>query len=145
MLENRNFSIKEANIFFIILAVLFLTVGSYVQSRELITGLLITEFGLLAAPVIVYSVLKKKNLSEVFRFKRLPFSAGFKIVIMAALMLPAVAVANLATILIVEFFGTPIPTPIPVASTPGEFILLFAVIAGSAGICEEIFFRGAIL
>ena len=46
--KNHDFSIKEANVFFILLAFLFLTVGSYVQSRELISGLLITEFGLLA-------------------------------------------------------------------------------------------------
>lgn len=145
MPENRNFTIKEANIFFVVLAILFLTFGSYVQSRELITGLLITEFGLLATPILLYSVLKKKNIKEVFRLNKLPFSAGIKIVIMGGLLLPAVALANLITILIIEFFGTPIATPIPVASTTGEFILLFAVIAGSAGICEEIFFRGAIL
>lgn len=145
MTENKNFSIKEANAFFIILAILFLTVGSYVQTRELITGLLITEFGLLAFPVLAYAVIRKKDVLHVFRVKKLPFSAALKIVIMAALMLPAVAVANLITILIIEFFGTPIPTPIPVASSPGEYLVLFLVIAGSAGLCEEIFFRGAIL
>lgn len=145
MTENKNFTVKEANAFFIILAILFLTVGSYVQSRELITGLLITEFGLLAIPVLTYAFLRKKDVKNVFRIRKLPISAVVKIVVMAALMLPAVAVANLVTILIIEFFGTPIPTPIPVASSPGEFVLLFAVIAGSAGLCEEIFFRGAIL
>lgn len=145
MSENKNFSIKEANAFFVILAILFLTVGSYVQSRELITGLLITEFGLLAFPVLLYAIIRKKDFKNVFRIKKLPLSAMIKIVLMAALMLPAVAVANLVTILIIEFFGTPIPTPIPIASSPGEYVLLFAVIAGSAGLCEEIFFRGAIL
>lgn len=145
MTENKNFSIKEANAFFIILAILFLTVGSYVQSRELITGLLITEFGLLAFPVLAYALIRKKDVLHVFRFKKLPLSAALKIIVMAALMLPAVAVANLITILIIEFLGTPIPTPIPVASSPGEYLVLFLVIAGSAGLCEEIFFRGAIL
>lgn len=145
MSENKNFSIKEANAFFVILAILFLTVGSYVQSRELITGLLITEFGLLAFPVLLYAIIRNKDFKNVFRIKKLPLSAMIKIVLMAALMLPAVAVANLVTILIIEFFGTPIPTPIPIASSPGEYVLLFAVIAGSAGLCEEIFFRGAIL
>jgi len=34
---------------------------------------------------------------------------------------------------------------IPTATNTAEYLLLFAVIAGSAGICEEIFFRGVIL
>ena len=34
---------------------------------------------------------------------------------------------------------------VPTASSGLEYMLLFAVIAGSAGICEEIFFRGVIL
>lgn len=142
---NRNFSIKEANGFFIILAVLFLTVGAYVQMRELISGLLITEFGLLAFPVILYSMIMKKDLRRVFRLKWLPASAVFKIIILAALLLPAIAVANLASIFIIELFGNAIESTIPTASSGPEFLLLFAVIAGSAGICEELFFRGAIL
>ena len=142
---NRNFTIKEANGFFIILAILFLTVGAYVQSRELISGLLITEFGLLAAPVIIYSIIMKKDIISVFRLKLIPVSAVFKIVLLAALLLPTIAVANLASIFIIELFGNAIESTIPTASNGPEYILLFAVIAGSAGICEEIFFRGVIL
>jgi len=141
----QNFSIKEVNIFFIILAVLFLTFGAYVQSRELISGLLITEFGLLALPVLVYSIVKKKDVKSIFRFKRLPFSAAMKIIVLAALFLPTIAVANLVSLFIIEIFGTSIDFSIPSASTGPEFLLLFAVIAGSAGLCEEIFFRGAVL
>ena len=100
--KNRVFSIKEANAFFILLAFLFLTIGSYVQSRELISGLLITEFGLLALPVILYSVFTKKDLKKVFRLKGLPFEAILKIVVLAALLIPMIAVANLVTIFFIE-------------------------------------------
>ncbi len=143
--RSRVFSIKEANIFFILLAVLFLTVGSYVQSRELISGLLITEFGLLALPVILYAIFTKKDLKKVFRLKGLPFEAVVKIIVLAALLIPVIAVANLVTIFFIELFGKPIVSMIPTATNTAEYLLLFAVIAGSAGICEEIFFRGVIL
>lgn len=144
-IKQRVFSIKEANIFFILLALLFLTVGAYVQSRELISGLLITEFGLMAVPILLYAFVTKKDVKKVFRFKSIPFSAVLKIIILAALLLPTVAVANLITIFFIELFGDSIVSMIPTASNSAEFALLFAVIAGSAGICEEIFFRGAIL
>ena len=144
-MEKKHFSIREANTLFILLAFMFLTVGAYLQSRELISGLLITEFGLLALPVILYAVFSKKPLRTVFRFNKIPFSAVVKIMVMAALMVPVVAASNLITLFIIDLFGTPINMPIPTATTTGEFLLLFAVIAGSAGICEEIFFRGAIL
>jgi hypothetical protein len=143
--KSRVFSIKEANAFFILLAFLFLTVGSYVQSRELISGLLITEFGLLALPVILYAIFTKKDLKKVFRLKRLPFEAVLKIIVLAALLIPIIAVANLVTIFFIELFGKPIVSMIPTATNTAEYLLLFAVIAGSAGICEEIFFRGVIL
>ena len=141
----NNLTISEANTFFIILAVLFLTVGGYVQSRELISGLLITEFGIMAIPILIYTALRKKSVKEIFRFKKLELKAIPKIIVLAALMLPAVAVANLITIFIIELLGESISSPVPTASSPSEFLLLFAVIAGSAGICEELFFRGAIL
>lgn len=143
--KSRVFSIKEANVFFILLAFLFLTIGSYVQSRELISGLLITEFGLLALPVILYAVFTKKDLKKVFRLKGLPFEAILKIVVLAALLIPMIAVANLVSIFFIELFGKPIVSMIPTATNTAEYLLLFAVIAGSAGICEEIFFRGVIL
>jgi len=143
--KSRVFSIKEANTFFILLAFLFLTVGSYVQSRELISGLLITEFGLLALPVLIYSIVTKKDLKKVFRLKGLSFEAVIKIVVLAALLLPIIAVANLVTIFFIELFGSPVVAMIPTATNTAEYLLLFAVIAGSAGICEEIFFRGVIL
>ena len=143
--KNHDFSIKEANVFFILLAFLFLTVGSYVQSRELISGLLITEFGLLALPVILYALFTKKDLKKVFRLKGLPFEATLKIVILAALLIPIIAVSNLVSIFFIQLFGRPIVSMIPTATNTAEYLLLFAVIAVSAGICEEIFFRGVIL
>jgi len=143
--ESRVFSIKEANAFFIIMAILFLTLGAYVQSRELISGLLITEFGLLALPVLFYAWVTKKDMKRVFRLKKLPFEAILKIILLAALFLPIIAVANLTTIFFIELFGKPIVSMIPTATNTFEYLILFAVIAGSAGICEEIFFRGIIL
>lgn len=143
--KQEHFTIDEAGTWFIILAVVFLTLGAYVQTRELISGLLITEFGIVALPTFIYAILKGKNVKAVYRFKKIPSSAILKILGIAALMIPVVAVANLITLFFIELLGTSIPSSVPTASTSFEYILLFAVIAGSAGLCEELFFRGVIL
>lgn len=143
--KQEHFTIDEAGTWFIILAVVFLTLGAYVQTRELISGLLITEFGIVALPTFIYAILKGKNIKRVYRFKKIPSSAIIKIIGIAALMIPVVAVANLVTLFIIELLGTSIPSSVPTASSGFEYILLFAVIAGSAGLCEELFFRGVIL
>ena len=144
-MRNDQFTTEEAGTWFIILAVVFLTLGAYVQSRELISGLLITEFGIIALPSFIYAVVKRKDLKKIYRFNKIPVSAIFKIVGIAALMLPVIAVANLITLFFIELLGTSLPSSVPTASSGLEYMLLFAVIAGSAGICEEIFFRGVIL
>lgn len=143
--KQEHFTIDEAGTWFIILAVVFLTLGAYVQTRELISGLLITEFGIVALPTFIYAILKGKNIKAVYRFKKIPSSAIIKLLGIAALMIPVVAVANLITLFFIELLGTSIPSSVPTASTSFEYILLFAVIAGSAGLCEELFFRGVIL
>lgn len=144
-IRKDHFTINEANIMFVVLAFVFLTFGAYVQNREVISGLLITEFGILLIPALVYAALTKKNIKKAFRLKRVPLQVVWRIMLMAVLLLPTVAVANLITIFFIEMFSTSILPPIPTAQTGSEFIVLFLVIAGSAGLCEEFFFRGAVL
>lgn len=144
-IRKDHFTIREVNIMFIILATVFLTFGAYVQNREVISGLLITEFGILFIPPLVYAAVTKKDIKRTFRLKRLPLQVIWRIVLMAFLLLPTVAVANLITIFFIEMFSSTILPPIPTAQTSMEFIVLFLVIAGSAGLCEEFFFRGPIL
>ena len=144
-IRRDHFTVNEANILFVVLAFVFLTFGAYVQNREVISGLLITEFGILLIPVLVYAALTKKNIKNAFRLKAVPFKVVWRIMLMAVLLLPTVAVANLTTIFFIEMFGSTIMPPIPTAQTGAEFIVLFLVIAGSAGLCEEFFFRGAVL
>lgn len=144
-IRKDHFTLSEANIMFIVLAFVFLTFGAYVQNREVISGLLITEFGILLAPALIYAAVTRKDIKKAFRLKRVPFQVVWRIMLMALLLLPTVAVANLITIFFIEMFSTTIIPPIPTANTGTEFIVLFLVIAGSAGLCEEFFFRGAVL
>ncbi|MBE0449231.1 MAG: CPBP family intramembrane metalloprotease [Clostridia bacterium] len=144
-MREDHFKINEANAIFIILSVVFLTFGAYVQSLDVIKGLLITEYGILLLPIIIYALVTKKDIKNVFRLNRLPFKVTIKIMVLAVFLVPTIALVNLIAIFIIEMFSSSIMAPIPTAQNGLEFIFLFFVIAITAGICEEFFFRGMIL
>lgn len=144
-MRENHFKINEANTIFIILAVVFLTFGAYVQSLDIIKGLLITEYGILLLPVLLYALITKKDFKNVFRLNKLPFKVTIKIIFLAVFLVPTIALVNLIAVFIIEMFSSSIMAPIPIAETGLEFMMLFFVIAITAGICEEVFFRGMIL
>lgn len=147
-LENKtesHFGILEANVIFLVLAAFFLTLGAYFQSREVLSGLLITEYGIVMMPVILYSLFKKKDIRAVFRLKKLGLVQIFKIMGIAALMIPMVALVNLIAIFIIEIFSKSVILDLPTAKTGIEYLGLMFIISLSAGICEEVLFRGMIL
>lgn len=141
----KHFTIKQANGLFVIIALVFLTLGAYVQSRSIIWGLLITEYFILLLPVLLFAFIKKINIRAAFRLKRLPLKVIFRIILLSLLLIPTVALVNLIAVFIIELFSSSITTPLPNATSGMDFIILFFVIAVSAGLCEEFFFRGMVL
>ena len=59
MEELKRPSILEANSLYFILGVLLLFLGSYVQSREIYSGLLITEYIIILIPNLIFLKAKK--------------------------------------------------------------------------------------
>ena len=142
---NKNFTVLEANTIFLVLAGVFLTLGAYVQSREVLSGLLITEYGIVLLPIILYSLATRKNLKKVFRLNRLSIKSIFQIIGVAITLLPIIVLANLITLWIVELFSDSILSEIPTANNQSEYLILMFIISITAGICEEGFFRGMVL
>ena len=144
--ENReHYSVLESNVMFLLLAAIFLTLGAYVQSKSVLSGLLITEYGIILAPVVLYSIFTRKNLKKVFKLKRLPLKSVVKIVGIAFTLLPIIAVANLLIIWLIEHLSQAFEVGIPTANTSNEYLVLMFVISITAGICEESLFRGVVL
>lgn len=145
-MENKqSFSIAQVNRLYVVLLVAFIVIGTAMSKVGVIQQLLVTEFGIVFASSILYTWFLKKDFKQVFRLKKIPISAVFKIVVLAVLMLPFIAIANMVTLYIISYFGKPITSGVPEAYNMNQFILYFLVIAGSAGLCEETLFRGVIL
>jgi membrane protease YdiL (CAAX protease family) len=132
-------------ILFSVTILIFVLFGYRVQSRNIHSGIIITEFVLISLPAVLYLVITKQRPGEVLRLnpsKFLNFFVVFWIIIFA---IPLAAVFNLINLFIVDaVFGKVVVQSIPVGETGLELLLSILIIAGSAGICEEFLFRGVL-
>lgn len=135
----------SANLLYMAVMVLFVTVGYVAQNWDFNYGILITEFVLIALPTVIYVKTRGASLKSELRFNRLSLVDAL-LVIVAFISAYFVAVfINLLGEILLSKLGNLIVPDIPFAKNPGEYLVLIFVIAGSAGICEELLFRGFIL
>ena len=141
----KNPGIIQACMLFSLTIVLFIFIGYRVQARELYSGILITEFGLIMLPAFLFLLIFRYDFKAVLRLNRtraLNFLATFGIMIFA---IPIAGVFNLLNLLLVNsIFGKVVLQQVPVANNGQELLISILVIAGSAGLCEEFLFRGVL-
>lgn len=133
------------NIMYLLGMILLITIGGFVQTRDFNSGILITEFILIALPVLLYVMIKKSSIKQELRFNKLEFMNGFLVALIFICGYPVAIFVGILGNLFVSLFGKLIQSPIPIAENFNEYALLLMIIAGSAGICEEILFRGLIM
>jgi uncharacterized protein len=138
-------SIAGVNILYLLSLILLITAGSFVQHRSFNSGILITEFVLIALPGFLYVMLRKSNLRQELRFNKIKLMDILLIVFIFMCGYPVAVFFNLLGSIFVSIFGKLITSPIPIANSFNEYFVLLLIVAGSAGICEEILFRGLIM
>lgn len=138
-------SIKEASILFTIAVLVFITIGSRAQSYDLLKGALFTEVILIMGTALIFLKLKGYNAKYVLRLNRagfIPFLLTFFIMLFS---LPVISIINLANLSLIKYiFGRVLLSQTPIATTALELIVNVIIIGMSAGVCEEILFRGVI-
>lgn len=138
-------TLRGVNIIYLLGMILLITAGAFVQGRNFNIGILITEFVLVALPVLLYVIFKKGSIKQELRFNKLGFMNALLVTIIFICGYPVAVFAGIIGNLFVSFFGKLIQSPIPIAENFGEYFVLLMIVAGSAGICEEILFRGLIM
>jgi membrane protease YdiL (CAAX protease family) len=124
---------------------LLITAGAFVQTRNFNSGILITEFVLIALPAFLYVILKKGSLKQELRFNKLGFVNALLVTLIFAFGYPVALFVSVIGNLFVSFFGKLIQSPIPFPENFSQYFVLLMIVAGSAGVCEEILFRGLIM
>lgn len=137
--------IFQVGILYSVAVSLLVFIGAIAQHWDLYKGLLITEFILILVPPVVFLLIFRFDIRKVLRLNNpgiLNLFIAFWIMVFA---LPVVGVFNLLNLwLIRSIFGKIEVIQPPVAENLGELIISLFVIAVSAGICEEVLFRGVI-
>ncbi len=137
---------REATAFFIAQILVLYYLGSWVQAKSLLPGLLITLWGFLLVPTFLFALRYRLSFRRHLSFRRpdpLHLLAG-------ALLAPGSLLgANLLFQLQSRFLPVPenLMEGFDTLFGGGEIgiIPILLVVAVSPGICEEIFFRGLIL
>lgn len=130
--------------------VLFLLfAGSYMQSNWGIPGLILTEIGFLAISVI-YCLIRKVSLKEVFPIKKITVRDFFGTIFMFAGGFLANLVAIGISFFVLDHLGQSLSGEISDLSdflygNKMLYIVLVLVVAVTPAICEEAFMRGAVL
>jgi len=145
MQKRKRLRVIDANILYLIAAILFFTIGFYFQTLSLKLGLIITQYLLILLPPILYLIIKKIPIKTTMRFKKISIKHGILVMCITLLMYPLAVCANTLFMILMSLLGNLNIPELPTASSTSEYIILMLIISISAGICEEVFFRGFIL
>ncbi|WP_054870679.1 type II CAAX endopeptidase family protein [Caloranaerobacter sp. TR13] len=138
-------NILGTNLFYLLIGIILLTIGSLVQRWDIYKGLIITEYIIILLPALIYLKIKRQSLRKVLRLNKLSLKQILLIPIIVILSYPIGAFLNLIVMIFLSFFGEVKPPPIPIPNNEIELLKGFFVVALSAGICEEVMFRGLIM
>lgn len=140
-----NPSIFETNIFYLIIGVSLLLLGSLVQSKEIYSGLIITEYLIIFIPTITYLKARGYNLKKVLKLNKISAKEVALIFLIVIFSYPVGVFLNYLMLLLLSNFTELKPTPVPIPQNTGEYLLGLLVISLSPGICEEVLFRGMVM
>lgn len=143
--DNSRPSIFEANFFYLFIGIILLTLGSYAQSKGVYSGLLITEYIIILAPTIFYLKMRGYSLKKVLRLNKVSLKQVLLIPLIVIFSYPIGVFFNYLMLIVLNYFGKVSANPVPIPESGQEMIIGLIVVALSAGICEEIMFRGFIM
>lgn len=143
--DNAGPSILEANSFYLFIGIILLTLGSYAQSKGVYSGLLITEYIIILAPTIFYLKMRGYSLKKVLRLNKVSIKQVLLIPLIVIFSYPIGVFLNYLMLIVLNYFGKVSANPVPIPESGQEMIIGLIVVALSAGICEEIMFRGFIM
>jgi membrane protease YdiL (CAAX protease family) len=143
--RHRNISLFDINMTFMVTAILLVTLGFYLQSVNIYSGLIVTELVIVLGSALVYTAVGKIDIISVFRLRRVAASTLLTCVLATVAAYPVGIFLNLVFNIILSLFGQLIPTPVPVATNGLMYVANLAVIGLIAGAAEELYFRGLIL
>jgi len=153
---NKRIKITSANIFFMIFTFIFIIAqivlgiivslgyGEKIINNVYLT-IFVTEIFLILIPSVIFTLINKLDIREVFRLRRLRLKPALIIILMS---LPAYIVAsmfNSIVLFFLQFIGKIPANIIPTPTTIQELLIGILIVGVLPGLCEEVLNRGIML
>lgn len=146
VVSNRLPTIQLSGIAFTVTALLFIYLGSRVQSYSFTIGILITEYIFILSPSLLLLKIFRFNIPSVLRLHKINFKIVPLIIGLMIGSIPIVGAINFVFMFLLKIlFGDVILPEIPIPETASKLLLSLLLIGITPGICEEVLFRGIIL
>jgi len=113
--------------------------------RNIYSILLINQFVIILIPVLVYTLVKKLDIKEVFRLNKLDFAPAVIIILMAVPAYFVAVMLNTIVVYILQFIGNVPAQSIPVPQNLSELVVGILIVGVTPSICEEMMHRGIML
>lgn len=143
MIQSRP-SIRSANILFLIVIALAISIGSWLQASSFNLGLAATEVGIILVPTLIALAVGRLSVRETLLLKPLSLSSVMLCVAIGIVGWPTAVVLGALSEMGMRLFG-PLPGPLipPVSGAQGAlvYLVLFSLLAP---LCEETLMRGFI-
>lgn len=150
MMKNK-LSLTSANkVFFAFSAVLlaYQFIAGFLLGEALYDNIYLIIFineMLIAAFVLVYCIVKKIDLKETFRIKKLELAPALLITLLSVPLFMAATMLNNIVAYFLQFIGELPSQGLPVPKTPMELAVGILVAGLLPGVCEELMHRGFLL
>lgn len=145
MRSKKKISIFEVNVLYLLLGILLLTVGSYAQSLELFSGLLITEFLLILLPCLLFLKLKGVSIKKTLKLNSIGLKQIILVMGITIFTYPLAVVFQAIFVGFLNVFRDLRPNVVPLPDDGIQYVISFLIMALAPGICEEVMFRGLIM
>ncbi len=143
----KELKVFEGSMMYLVIGILFISVSLLLSSMDtaIEIQLLITQYFIIGLPPILYLWIKHKPIRSTLRLRRISLKTILAVIGITLLIYPIAVLMNTVIMLILSLFGTIQVPQVPTATSSNQYFLYLMIIAFSAGICEEVLFRGFIM
>lgn len=142
-LKKSNLNVLTVNTLTLVLSICFLTIGYFIQSKDFFKGTFINEIFIILIPALLIS--GTGNLKEVLRIKKISFKEIIRTILIVILAYPIILLLNGIFLTILSNFIELNNFSMDILLTEKGIIRYLIFLCVVPAICEEIFFRGALI
>lgn len=140
--RKKNLNILSVNTFTLLLSILFLLIGSYIQERNFFVGSFVNEVFIILLPALILALTGK--FSHILSLKGISFVNIIRVIVMTILSYPIILLINGLFLTLFSKFSQLNNFSMDIVTRDFSIFGYLFYMCLVPAICEELFFRGAV-